>query len=604
MLYNEMDLHAKENMAKQSEDCLYLNIFGPYAKNDDTRRYPVLVWIHGGSFLAGSGEVSIDTNVAFKNLVFKGVVLVTINYRLGPLGFIAHKGNDGYWKGNYGLWDMAEALSWVNKYIRYFGGDPDTVTIMGESAGGAAVSILALSPVTEKLIHRAIPMSGSAAAGWGVHRGPTPPNWDVNNLVDHLRCKKNFEKEVKEDLHKELGIKADGICSLVSPPFDCSEEVTDPEELLECLRPINFTSDPFRRVLAVELSVSKAVVDGEIIPDVPETLYKNMTRIPILAGIAEHEWGHKGIPFYNFKSQKRIDKEEAENKIRLETLDSYQQNLYEDLSNSTKDLITNISYYRYFKSQTVNESMDVSDFVYQLQMLEADIDFVAPLKREAMAYASAGWPVYLYSWEHIPPGAVVETESKVYNLFGTRKEVTYNKSITYKRAFHGVDHAYIFTEGYSSQMHFNFTREDRKLSRFLCTVLTNFVKYGDPTPKPVKGITWPKYTPESPSHLKFGVPVEVAETDVKWEAANFWNDHVSFLSNYVNLAQEDGSLKPLDDEERIQMNAYRRAWYALWILVAAIGLLLWTIIICLVARKCINERSKPYNNIIVTNNRP
>ncbi len=118
------------------------------------------------------------------------------------------------------------------------------------------------------------------------------------------------------------------------------------------------------------------------------------------------------------------------------------------------------------------------------------------------------------------------------------------------------------------------------------------------------GITWPKYRFRAPAHIKLRLPVETQKTDVNWEGARFWNEYIPYLSGFAGQDDESsGRLRFLADDERMEMNAYRRAWYALWLLVAAIGFLLWTIIICLVARKCISARSKPYNNIIVTNNR-
>lgn len=135
-----------------SEDCLYLNVWTP-AKNPD-EKLPVMFWIHGGGFTAGSG------NLKGTPLAEKGVVLVSINYRLGPLGFFAHpllsQESDRGVSGNYAILDMISALKWVRKNIAQFGGDPGNVTIFGESAGGAAVYILCASDLAKDLFHKAI----------------------------------------------------------------------------------------------------------------------------------------------------------------------------------------------------------------------------------------------------------------------------------------------------------------------------------------------------------------------------------------------------------------------------------------------------------------
>src|SRR5437870_7272066 len=143
---------------KQSEDCLYLNVWTA-ARASDKR--PVMVWIHGGALTRGSGVNGVYCGNA---LAKKGVVLVTINYRLGPLGYLAHpeltSESPQHASGNYGVLDQIAALKWVQKNIAAFGGDPHRVTIFGESAGSWSVNILVASPLAKGLFHRAIGESG------------------------------------------------------------------------------------------------------------------------------------------------------------------------------------------------------------------------------------------------------------------------------------------------------------------------------------------------------------------------------------------------------------------------------------------------------------
>ncbi|MBW2413250.1 MAG: carboxylesterase/lipase family protein [Deltaproteobacteria bacterium] len=139
---------------ERSEDCLYLNVFTPGA--DDARR-PVLFWIHGGGFTGGSGSGPMYDGA---HLARRGdVVVVTINYRLGALGFL-DLAEDG--DANAGLLDQIAALEWVRDNIARFGGDPGNVTIFGESAGGMSVGTLMGTPAARGLFHRAIPQSGAA----------------------------------------------------------------------------------------------------------------------------------------------------------------------------------------------------------------------------------------------------------------------------------------------------------------------------------------------------------------------------------------------------------------------------------------------------------
>ena len=145
----------------QSEDCLFLNVWTPDLEPGGRR--PVMVFIHGGGFTSGSGSVFLYRG---GNLVRNGdAVVVTINYRLGALGFLGHRqlaDLDGL-VGNWGIWDQVAALSWVRGNIAAFGGDPDNVTIFGESAGGFSVAALLGCPEAEGLFRRAIVQSG------GVH---------------------------------------------------------------------------------------------------------------------------------------------------------------------------------------------------------------------------------------------------------------------------------------------------------------------------------------------------------------------------------------------------------------------------------------------------
>ena len=139
------------------EDCLYLNVWTPaHAANE---HLPVMVWIYGGAFTAGMTSIPLYDGT---HLAQKGVVLVSIAYRLGPFGFLASPqlAQEAKGSGNYGLLDMIAALHWVKKNIDAFGGDPSRVTIFGESAGGIAVSMLAASPLAKGLFQRAISESG------------------------------------------------------------------------------------------------------------------------------------------------------------------------------------------------------------------------------------------------------------------------------------------------------------------------------------------------------------------------------------------------------------------------------------------------------------
>ena len=179
----------QEGNPERSEDCLYLNVWTPSAAKENN--LPVIFWIHGGGYMAGYGhELEFDGN-AYAN---KGVILVTCNYRLGMCGFLAHpqltKENGGLGSGNYGLFDQLAALKWVKNNIAAFGGNPNNITIMGQSAGAGSVQALLSSPLSKGLMQRAIIQSGGGLGGI----------IQAKSLVE--------TEQVGEEMWKEIGINS------------------------------------------------------------------------------------------------------------------------------------------------------------------------------------------------------------------------------------------------------------------------------------------------------------------------------------------------------------------------------------------------------------
>ncbi len=236
----------------KSEDCLYLNVWSPAKSADE--RVPVLVWIYGGGF--GAGATS-ERNYSGEKLAEKGVVLVSIAYRVGQLGFLAHPElsaeNPNHVSGNYGLLDMVAGLKWVQNNIAAFGGDPDKVTIFGESAGGIAVSMLCASPLAEGLFHGAISQSGGS---FGPPRPTTYPGENQKRLADAERDGEAF-------------MKSAGVSSIAE------------------LRKIAADKLPASR----GIGMSWPIIDGYVIPDDQHKLYSagKFNDTPILVGYNSDE---------------------------------------------------------------------------------------------------------------------------------------------------------------------------------------------------------------------------------------------------------------------------------------------------------------------------
>ncbi len=236
----------------KSEDCLYLNVWTPAQSPKD--RIPVLVWIYGGGF--GAGATS-EPNYNGEHLARKGVVLVSIAYRVGQLGFLAHPElsaeSPEHVSGNYGLLDMIAGLRWIQDNITAFGGDPDKVTIFGESAGGIAVSMLCASPLAKGLFHGAISQSGGS---FGPPRPTTYPGENQMTLADAERAGEEY-------------VKSAGVSSIAE------------------LRKI----EPDKLPAGRGLGMSWPIIDGYVIPDNQYTLYEEgkYNDVPILVGYNSDE---------------------------------------------------------------------------------------------------------------------------------------------------------------------------------------------------------------------------------------------------------------------------------------------------------------------------
>lgn len=188
------EFYTDEKIAR-NEDCLYLNIWTP--ANRTAGKLPVFFWIHGGAFLHGCGaEKEFDGEQFARN----GVVFVSINYRVGALGFMVHPElaaeNEEGISGNYGIYDQIAALDWVRENISAFGGDPDNITVAGQSAGCMSVQILISSKLTEGKIKRAILQSGGGIKALGGGGSPESREAVARKLMEALGA------ETIEDMRK------------------------------------------------------------------------------------------------------------------------------------------------------------------------------------------------------------------------------------------------------------------------------------------------------------------------------------------------------------------------------------------------------------------
>jgi len=180
---------------RHGEDCLYLNVYVPGGVQADSgRKLPVMVWIYGGAFFFGTGAMYPGQQLALRG----DVVVVNFNYRVSTLGFLST--GDFEAPGNYGLWDQHAAIKWVKENIASFNGDPDRITIFGQSAGAASVSHAVISPHTQGLFQNAISVSGGATGYFGLTERPLHTAMVLGDL---LNCSAHDTRELVDCLRQE-----------------------------------------------------------------------------------------------------------------------------------------------------------------------------------------------------------------------------------------------------------------------------------------------------------------------------------------------------------------------------------------------------------------
>ncbi|XP_076988783.1 LOW QUALITY PROTEIN: cocaine esterase [Tamandua tetradactyla] len=323
-----------------SEDCLYLSIYTPAHSHEGTN-LPVMVWIHGGALVLGMASMYDGSALA----AFENVVVVTIQYRLGVLGFFST--GDKHATGNWGYLDQVAALRWVQQNIAYFGGDPGRVTIFGESAGGTSVSSHIVSPMSRGLFHGAIMESGVA-------------------LLPGL-----------------IASSSDVISTRVANLSDCGQ--VDSEALVSCLR--GMTEE---EILAINkpFKVISGVVDGMFLPRHPQELLASadFQPVPSIIGVNNDEYGWlipSGMGISDI--QEEMDRETMQAALQKMSAMMMMPPEFGDL----------------LLEEYVGDSEDSENLRPQFHEMMGDYIFVIPALQVAKFQCSHA-PVYFYEFQHRP----------------------------------------------------------------------------------------------------------------------------------------------------------------------------------------------------------
>jgi carboxylesterase type B len=441
------------------EDCLFINVYIPELPDSSNDTKAVMVWIYGGGFQGGSSN---ETLYGSGKLMGYDVISVTFNYRVGSLGFLST--GDDVIPGNYGLWDQILALQWVQENIAAFGGDPDRVTIYGQSAGGFSTSSLFLSPQANGLFQAVIAESGAMLLQWTYQ--PKPLQY-AQLLAESTNC------------------PSDNSSLMLS----CLQNKTV-EELYTAQLQFDYAPDMEPFLFGPVLD--RAVSDG-ILPDTPMNLISNelYNKVPFLSGTTEEE----GVAFY-------------------------QLTLAEGVIMDANFLVTNlgklIQNYTYLHG---DELAQVNQLVYDEYFLYIDkLNNTAIGEGVSQFISDALFNVNLVQMVNLLPKGEGYPALYTY-VFSYMGE--YSNDVLYGVSTHADEIPYIFGDGI-------LNAQDNVTSERILTLWTTFAKTGNPNTNSsdVVSVTWEAVTSsDSIPYLNIDTELSMQE-DFRQDRMQFWNDEV------------------------------------------------------------------------------
>jgi carboxylesterase type B len=411
---------------KSSEDCLYLNIFAPQSPSPNPDGYPVLFFIHGGGFIGGSAKFH-GYEALTNHFVSQGIIVVTIQYRLGPLGFMAW--GDDFFPGNYGLWDMKAALKFISSNVKEFGGNPKRITLWGQSAGAAAVSAMTLSKETRDLFAQAIQNSGSSLGEWAV----------TNRVI-----------QASEELGKEIG------CDIKdSKKFkDCMKEKKI-DEIWDATANVGPTREDI-----TQFKFQPRLDADFFTNDLPQ-LIKEAPKKPTMTGLALEE-GLTWVINPQYPNGLLPDEFETFGEERFIEFVKSQVALEKMFPTKFKEVQNKII--KFYLQQ--NNPPSKKDYVFYLRkyaQLFSDIRYNLPVINEMRLKVSADWKIYNYLTAYINRNA-------------------FPKEIPIKKPLHGYEYPYIFNiTSIPIGKKFDFDDDDREFTRILIETMVAFIKNGNPS---------------------------------------------------------------------------------------------------------------------------
>ncbi|XP_062609505.1 uncharacterized protein LOC134271297 [Saccostrea cucullata] len=456
-----------------SEDCLHLNIYAPFPIRQTSRK-AVMIWIHGGGFTGGQG-----TSIDGSHLALKGdVIVVTINYRLNIFGFFSNDSSDT--RGNYGLYDQQLAIKWVNENILAFGGDPNRITLFGESAGGVSTTLQSVIPSNKGMFLRVIGESGSFLA----RRDYETKTLDTSHqVIAKVSCQRTSQKEILDCLRS----KDAGYLLKIWGEISWNQSHSGSYSLTTSIGP---------------------VTDVELIPESPDAamsnpnsaMYKQFNNIDLLVGTNTAD---AGLLYFNLKPYASIFKFNLSEGVPTrivcdEMTPSIVREIYEINCSS---LVTAIC-----KQYTPTPPATLQAQSQMAADLYGDFLEDVPTIKSLDAHASSTRSTFQYLFSHRPAWEVIG-----------------ERPLWLKGANHASELPFVFGLKTFYPPNVQISAEEQALADRMMEYWTNFAKYGNPDDNST-GI-WKPYTVNSRDYIRLDLNITMASTLYK-DRVHFWTDTV------------------------------------------------------------------------------